>query len=114
MLAAAGLYGATAYMVAQRRPELAIRVALGATSGSVVRLVLTRIGVLVAMGIVAGGILTFWGGRYIRTLLYEVQPGDPLTIVAAVSSIVAFTAVAAWLPAHAAGRSDPAELLRRV
>ena len=68
LLAALGFYGVTAYSVNRRRPELAVRVALGASTGGVVRLVLGRLVVLLVSGLMIGTVLTLWAGKFVGTL----------------------------------------------
>jgi predicted permease len=113
LLAAIGLYGATAYSVSQRRSELGIRVALGATPGGVIRLVLRRVSILVTLGVVVGSAVSIWAARYVGTLLYGLQPRDPLTIAAAILTMALFAGAASWLPARRAAHTDPAEVLRQ-
>jgi putative ABC transport system permease protein len=112
LLAGLGLYGVTAYAVSRRRTEIGIRMALGAEPGRVVRLVLTRVTLLVGAGIVAGCALSLWAAQFVSTLLYGLQPRDPITIVGAASALAAVGALAGWLPAYRASRIDPAEVLR--
>ncbi len=111
-LAAVGLYGVMAYSVSQRRGELGLRMALGAESGHVLRLVLREGLVPVAFGIVAGlaGAALLTG--VMSTLLFEVSAFDPLTF-ASVSALLAIVAAAAcYLPARRATMVDPLTALR--
>jgi len=112
LLAALGLYGVTAYSVNRRRPEIGIRMALGATARSIVRLVLGRVVLLTAVGITAGAIFAFWALRFVRTLLFGVEAEDPVTFAAAAMTIALVGTVAALLPALRAGRIDPAAVVR--
>jgi predicted permease len=113
LLAGLGLYGVTAQAVSRRRAEIGIRIALGATSGSIIGLTLRRVGVLVACGLAAGLILTWWATRFVsETLLYEVTPRDPLTLVAGAVILTLITTFAGWLPARRAASIDPATVLR--
>jgi ABC-type antimicrobial peptide transport system permease subunit len=114
LLAAVGLYGVTAYAVSQRRAEIGIRMALGAAPGGVVRLVLGRVTMLVAIGIVAGATLSMWASRFVATLLYGLEPRDPMTLAGAAVVLATVGIVAAWLPARRASRIDPAEVLREA
>ena len=112
LLASLGLYGVTAYSVARRRAEIGIRMALGATEGGVVRLVLSRVTKLVAVGVLAGAALSVWASGFVASLLYGLEPRDPATLAGAAAVLAAVGLVAGWLPAHRASRSDPAEVLR--
>ena len=112
LLAALGLYGVVAYRVACRRRELGIRLALGATAVQITRLVLGRIAFLVAMGLVAGALLSVWASQLIVGLLYDVEPRDPATLAGAALKLAAVAALATWLPTRRAVRIDPALTLR--
>jgi putative ABC transport system permease protein len=80
-LAAIGLHGVTSYAVARRRAEIAIRAALGATPQQVVRLMLSRVAVVVALGIAIGGAVSVWAGRFVASLLYGVPARDASTLM---------------------------------
>jgi putative ABC transport system permease protein len=112
LLAGLGLYGVTSYAVNRRRTELGIRMALGAGPAGVVGLVLRRVGILVAMGVVIGGIISWILARFVSTLLYGLEPHDPVTLAAAAVLLGAIGALAGWLPARRASRIDPAQVLR--
>lgn len=112
LLAALGLYGITAYAVSRRQLELGIRMALGATPSSVVRLVMSRTGALVVGGIVAGGLVSWWASRFVSSLLFGLQPTDPFTIAVAMLVLATVALVAGWLPARRAARVDPALVMR--
>jgi ABC-type antimicrobial peptide transport system permease subunit len=112
LLAAIGLYGITSYGVSRRRTEIGIRMALGADATEVVRLILSRAAVLVGLGIVIGAGLSLWASTFAASLLYGLQPRDPLTLVTAAAILTAVGAFAAWLPARRAARIDPIDVLR--
>ena len=112
LLAALGLYGVTAYAVGRRRAEIGVRLALGAAPGSVVRLVLRRVTLLVGLGVAIGGVASFWAARLTETLLFGLTPRDPLTFVAAAAVLVTVGLLAGWLPARRAARIDPTTVLR--
>jgi len=112
LLTGLGLYGVTSYGVSRRRTEIGVRMALGATSANVVRLVVSEALLLVIVGVVAGALLSAWGSTFVATLLYDVTPHDPLTFVAAAAVLIAAALVAACVPARRAARLDPAVTLR--
>ena len=112
VMAAIGLYGITSYAVNLRRSEIGIRMALGATRGSVVRLVLARVAMLTGTGIVLGLAIGSWASRFVATLLYGLEPGDPSTLAAAALTLALIAALAGWLPANRASRLDPTQALR--
>ncbi|SPE42880.1 conserved membrane hypothetical protein [Candidatus Sulfopaludibacter sp. SbA3] len=111
-LAVLGIYGVIAFAVTQRTQEIGIRMALGATTGDVLRLFLREGLILAVGGIVIGWVAALLLGRYIATLLYGVQPTDGATL-AIVGAVLAATAIAATaLPARRAMRLDPMVALR--
>jgi len=112
MLAAIGLYGVTSHAVARRRGEIGVRMALGADAPRVVRMVLGRVLGFVLLGVLAGSAVSAWASRFVTSLLYGLEPGDPLTIAGAASLLFAITLLAAYLPARRAARIDPAKVLR--
>ena len=112
LLAAIGLYGVTAYSVSRRRPELAVRLALGSGADAVVRLVLRRVVVLVVVGGAIGIALSAWAAKFVGSLLFQVSARDPLTFVGAAVVLLFVGVFAGWLPARAASRLDPSSALR--
>ena len=112
LLAGLGLYGVTSYAVSRRRTEIGIRMALGAEPARVVRLVLSRVTGLVAIGVVVGAGISLWASKFVAALLYGLEPRDPVTLVGAALVLGAVGAAAGWLPAFRASRIDPAEVLR--
>jgi putative ABC transport system permease protein len=112
LLAGLGLYGVTAYAVAGHRTEIGIRMALGASSSGVVRLVLSQVMLLVGIGVLVGSGVSIWMSKFVATLLYGLEPRDPITLVGAAVVMGSVGAVAGWLPAYRASRIDPAEVLR--
>ena len=111
LMAAVGLYGVTTYAVNLRRTEIGIRMALGATRNAIMRLVLGRVSILVGIGIIVGLALAAWASRFVTTLLYGLEPGDPLTLMSSAAALAAIGALAGWLPAHRASRLDPTKVL---
>jgi predicted permease len=112
LLTGLGLYGVTAYDVSRRRAEMGIRMTLGATPGRVQALVVRRAGLLVALGIVVGGLGAWWATSVAATLVFGVEAHDAATFVAAAVTLAAAGLAAAWLPARRAARVDPAIVLR--
>jgi predicted lysophospholipase L1 biosynthesis ABC-type transport system permease subunit len=111
VLGIVGLYGVLSYAVALRRREIAIRLALGARQHEV-RAQFVRNGVALAVFGIAGGVVAAAGvTRLMASLLYEVEPVDPLTYAAVAVALVAVAALASYVPARRAGTVDPAESL---
>jgi ABC-type antimicrobial peptide transport system permease subunit len=111
-LAAVGTYGVMAYVVGQGAREIGIRIALGASRGRIVGLVLRQGLTLAAAGVVVGLAGAFWLARFMAALLYGVSPGDPLTF-AAIPAVLFIVALAAgYVPARRAARVDPVVSLR--
>ena len=112
VLGAVGLYGVMAYVVSLRARELAVRIALGASPATVVRM-LTQQGVVVTAFGVAGGLVLFVvAARALKSFLYGVASTDPVTLAGASLLLVAIAAFASWLPARRTSRVDPADVLR--
>ena len=111
-LAALGLYGMSWHAVTRRRRELSIRLALGATPAQVRRLVLSRAGTLVGVGVAAGVTGSLWTSKFLTALLYGVAPFDSVTVVFAVTILAVVALLATWIPATRASRILPAEVLR--
>jgi putative ABC transport system permease protein len=112
LLAAVGIYGVVAYTVSQREREIGIRLAMGARSTDVIKLIAGRGVGLALAGVVAGLALSFALTRLMTGLLYEVSPTDTATF-AIISIILALAAmIAAYLPARRAAQIDPVTALR--
>ncbi len=112
LLAMVGLYGVISYIVARRRNEIGIRMALGAQRGRVVGMVMRQAGRLLAFGILIGTTLSLTAGRWAGSLLFGLKPYDPLTLIAAGVLLAAIAIVASFLPAHRASKVDPMVALR--
>jgi len=112
VLAGLGLYGITAYAVTRRNIELGIRMALGTSPAGIVRLVLSRIALLVGGGVVAGSVVSLWAVSFVGSLLFEIDARDPATFAGAAALLVGVAAAAGWIPARRASRIDPAQVLR--
>jgi predicted permease len=113
LLASLGLYGTISYGISRRVAELGLRMALGADRSTVLWMVLREALSLVAIGALIGLPLAFLAGRSMRTLLYNVQAGDPWSFIGGAVLLVAVAAVAAYLPAHRASRIEPMVALGR-
>jgi ABC-type antimicrobial peptide transport system permease subunit len=112
LLAAVGLYGVTAYTVAQRTQEIGIRMALGADRANVVQLVLRGAGKRVLLGLVLGVPLAIGAGRLISAQLYGVSHWDPLALIVAAGALAISAFVAAMIPASRAASISPMTALR--
>jgi predicted permease len=112
VLAAVGLFAVTAFEVTQRRYEMGVRLALGATGRDVGRLVLSTAVRPVLVGSAAGLVAAWWAGQFLQAFLVDVDARDPWTYALVALTLVATAVVAAWLPARRAARTDPAEVLR--
>ena len=112
-LAAIGTYGVMAYSVAQRTREIGIRMAIGAASGDVVRLVMGQGMTLVGIGMAIGLAGAFGASRLIRGVLYGGGENDPLTFVAVPIVLAAVAVLAIWIPARRAAALDPLLALRQ-
>lgn len=112
LLGAVGIYGVVSYMVSLRRREIAVRLALGAAPRRVRRMVSMQALAVAVIGVVVGlgGALALT--RFLSSLLYEVDPGDPVALTLAALSLVLVALVASWIPARRAARIEPAEALR--
>jgi len=105
LLAALGIYGVLAQSVAERTPEIGIRMALGASSGDVVRSVIGRTLILAGAGVVLGTGLALWGSRMVGSLLFGVGTADPVTFVGMGALLLGVAVLAATLPAARAART---------
>jgi len=111
-LSAIGIYGVLSYIVSQRTHEIGIRMAVGASVGSVVRMVLAGGLALSVAGIALGVIAAMFVTRLMATLLYEVAPLDPVTFMAVPIVLAAVALAASYVPAWRAARVDPLRALR--
>jgi len=112
LMASLGLYGVISYLVERRTQELGIRIALGAQSWAVLRLVLTDGIKMAALGVAFGLVAAFGLTRLLSGMLYGVSPTDPLTFIAIASLLILVAAFACYLPALRATRVDPLIALR--
>jgi putative ABC transport system permease protein len=112
LLATLGLYGVIAYMVARRRNEIGVRIALGANRTDVIILVLREAILLLCVGVAAGIVLALWAGRAAATLLFGLAPRDVVSLVAAALLLATITLIASYVPARRAATLDPVATLR--
>jgi len=111
-LATIGIYGVLAYFVSQRSHEIGIRMALGARTGDVLRMVLGRGIALTAAGIATGFAGTFAATRALQTLLFNTSTTDPVTLMLAPAIFASIAVAACYLPARRATQVDPTVSLR--
>ncbi len=114
LLAAIGVYGVLSYAVTQRVPEIGVRVALGASRGDVIKLIVMQGLGLAAIGIVIGTMLAPAGTWASRSFFYNVSPFDPVTFIGVACFLLAVAFVASYVPALRATRIDPLEALREA
>ena len=112
LLAVAGIYGVLSYLVALRTREIGVRMALGASSRTVVLMVMRQALALILLGAVAGSVATYVLGRTLRAFLYGIEPTDTVSLAVSVSLLVGAALVACVVPARRASRIDPAVALR--
>ncbi len=112
LLGVVGIYGVIAYVVAQRRREVGIRMALGAAGAEVQRLFVIHGLAVIGVGLAIGALAAVAVTRLLASLLFGVSPLDPLTYAASVAGLGAIALLATWLPARRATRVDPALALR--
>ncbi len=111
-LACIGLYGTMSYGVGRRRPEIAVRMALGARYSQVLWMILRQAVVLAMVGVAIGAPLTLWTGTFVASLLFDLSPRDPATLAVAAAALLAIAAVAGYVPARRAALVDPAVALK--
>ncbi len=112
LLAAVGLYGVMAYMVARRTREIGIRMALGATQGNAQWLILREVVRMSLIGLAIGLPVAYAVGRLVESQLFGVKAGEPLVFVAATMLLAIVAIVAGWLPSRKAAGVDPMVALR--
>ena len=112
VLATVGLYGVISYLVAQRRNEIGIRLAVGAGRGQIVKMVFREAGLLLVMGLAAGGVVALLSGPLIGSMLFNLKPNDPAIMLSAIFALTLVTLPAALIPARRAASIDPMAALR--
>jgi ABC-type antimicrobial peptide transport system permease subunit len=112
LLATLGLYGVISYMIAQRRNEIGVRMALGADRARVLRLVFHEAILLLVLGLTAGTVLALWAGRAAAALLFGLQPHDAGSLLTASLLLITVALVATYIPARRAANLNPMAALR--
>ncbi len=112
LLSALGLYGLLSASVGQRRGEIGVRLALGATPSKVLRMILSEALALLSWGMLLGALGLFFSMRFVESMLHGVSAYDPVTLVAVAATLLLVTILAAIVPALRAARLDPIETLR--
>ena len=112
VLGGVGLFGVISYVVAQRRREIGVRIALGAPAAMVRRMVLRQSLTMAAAGTVAGALGVVAAGRFLESFLFGMSAHDPVTLGVSAMFILAVAAVAAWIPARRAAGTNPIDALR--
>jgi len=112
LLAIAGIYGVTSYSVAQRTREIGVRIALGATSGQVLGMVLRQAAITGLAGVLAGIAASLAFTRWMQSQLFEVSAADPLTLLSVALVLISVSLLACWIPGRRATRVDPMVALR--
>jgi putative ABC transport system permease protein len=110
--AATGVYALLAYSVAQRRREIAVRMAIGASSYSVARLIVMESLLLALVGCVVGAFGVAAVNRLARSVLFGIAPNDPLTLGTTAAVLLTVVLAASWLPARRAARINPVSAMR--
>jgi ABC-type antimicrobial peptide transport system permease subunit len=113
LIACVGLYGTMSYSVARQVGEIGIRMALGAQRGAVVWMILRRVLLLAAIGLVVSVPAALIGTRLVKSFLFETQPNDPRTLALAGVILLSAAIVAGYAPARRASRIDPVAALRQ-
>lgn len=107
-----GVYAVVAYSVGQRSNEIGLRMALGAKTGSVLRLILGQGLALAGVGLALGLAAAAAGTRFLTTMLFQVRPNDPSVYIGVVVLLGLVTLVASYVPARRAAKIDPLRALR--
>ena len=113
LLASVGIYGVTAYLTSRRVPEIGVRMALGATAGDVVRLMLRQSLGMIFAGVGVGLLAALAAARFLQRSVDGMRPAEPSTLAITISLLVAAALVASFVPARRASRVDPVTALRQ-
>jgi ABC-type antimicrobial peptide transport system permease subunit len=112
LLVATGLYGAHSFRVSRRSTEIGIRMALGASRGQVLAMVMRESFWMLAAGLAVGIPLALFAARPLKSMLYQLSPFDPVSFALAVAAMIAVSGCASWLPARRAASIEPMQALR--
>jgi ABC-type antimicrobial peptide transport system permease subunit len=112
-ISAVGIYGVLAYLVAQRTSEIGVRMALGATPGGVVAMVLRRAGALIGVGLALGAGVAWYFSAVAKSFLFQIEPTDPRVFAAALAVLAVAGLAASVVPARRAASVDPIVALRQ-
>jgi len=112
ILASIGLYGVKSYIVAQRRHEIGVRLALGAGRPAILGMMLRQSGLMLIGGLAAGTLIALAAGRAAQSLLFEVKPNDPTTFLLAIAGVSIVSSIASLIPALKAASIHPMAALR--
>jgi len=112
VLSVIGVYGVLAYMVGQRRREIGVRLAIGASPSDVVWMFVREGAALTVVGLMIGMAGAVAAGRWISSLLFSVTPADPLTLTIVIMALAGAAAGATYLPARRAAGIDPSDALK--
>jgi ABC-type antimicrobial peptide transport system permease subunit len=113
ILASIGLYGVKSYIVAQRRHEIGVRLALGADRPTILGMMLRQSGIMLAGGLAAGTLIALAAGRLAQSLLFQVKPNDPVIFSLAVAGVALISFVASLVPAMRAANIPAMAALRQ-
>jgi putative ABC transport system permease protein len=112
LLATLGIYSVVSYLVAQREREMSIRIALGASSRTILAMVLRQGAMLTGLGIGVGAVIAVAATKSIESMLYSVDARDPVTFVGVVGLLALVALGATWIPARRAARAQPSDVMR--
>ena len=112
LLAGVGIYGVLSYSVTERIPEIGIRMALGESARDVRRSIVGRTALLAAVGVAIGTVMSPAGTRLLGSLLYDVEPTDPVTFGGMIAVLMIVALLSGLVPAIRASRTDSADALR--
>jgi ABC-type antimicrobial peptide transport system permease subunit len=113
LIAAIGLYSLLAYSITLRYREIGVRLAIGAQSSAITRMIVVHALRLTTAGIAIGIALSLFATRFVQSLIFGISPVDPITFVSVPLLLAAVSLAAAYFPARRASRIDPVEALRQ-